>query len=137
MDSGETIQGLNESWEFFGAKVTEWMSGVMLGFIWLGLSPNNFGASMPMFFGFSVFIPYVLSTQRKLFPDEERGIRNNLCAFFGFNPPGIPAPASLQSVWSGCPLKEYDKEKEYVDLGIDEMLKVQDDPEQERVNIFS
>ena len=137
MDGGETIQGLNDSWEFAGAKVSEWMSGVMLGFIWLSLSPNNFGTSMPMFFMISLGGPYVLSGQRRLYPDEERGIRNSVCAFFGFNPPGIPTPASLQSVWSGCPIKELDKEKEFVDLGLDEMLKVEDDPDKDKINIFS
>jgi hypothetical protein len=122
MDDGFEIPGLNEQWTFLGAKGMEWMIGFTCGLLWLGMGHGKISRQMPVFimmlFGMTMFA----KTLREKFPDEERGVRNQFCLWFGLNPPGIPAPAELQPVWSGAPLRELAHEKEYMTLGLDKVF---------------
>jgi hypothetical protein len=63
-----------------------------------------------------------LATLRSQFPDEERGLRNFAMTKLGFAPPGIPAPADLQSVWSGAPMRELPEVSKFTTLGLCEIL---------------
>ena len=122
MDDGYEIPGLNEQWKFFGAKASEWMMGFTTGLLYLGTGHGKISRQMPMFimilFGMTMFS----KTLRERFPDEERGVRNQFCLWFGLNPPGIPAPAELQPIWSGAPLRELPENKEYIQLGLDKVF---------------
>lgn len=47
----------------------------------------------------------------------------NMCmAACGFEPPGIPAPASLQPRWSGAPLRNLSDNKLFVQLHLDAVI---------------
>jgi hypothetical protein len=59
---------------------------------------------------------------RRTFPDEHRGIRNVVLTACGFPPPGIPAPAALQPVWSACPVRALDGNSRFMKLGLDELF---------------
>ena len=104
MDNGEVIPGLNEDWSFAGAKMFEWLAGLMMAF----LASNMFAKPahyMPLLVLVWIGTTLVLATSRKQFPDEERGMRNMCLASCGFAPPGIPAPARVQPRWSGAPMR--------------------------------
>ena len=136
MDSGEVIPALNEGWTFFGANIFEWMTGVMASMIFMEVCTTTPGASMPFIIAIAVTVPYIVSGLRKLYPDEERGLRNSCMVTLGFAPPGIPRPSELQSIWSGCPIVGLEKEKEFMQLGIDEMLNFKEEADENKFNLF-
>ncbi len=123
MDSGEEIPALNEEWNFLGANVLEWSSGMAAALIASNaIFADAIATSMPYLLGIWVFTTTSLATMRKRYPDESRGVRNQFMTSCGFNPPGIPAPSALQSVWSGCPVKKMDENCEFIQLGLLEIF---------------
>ena len=123
MDNGEEIPALNEEWTFCGAKLLEWVAGVAAFILSSELFfKGKLGASVPILLLIMFGTTTSLAGVRRKFPDEERGIMNSLMVFCGFKPPNIPNPAALQRNWSGAPLRELDKDKEYMTLGLDKLF---------------
>lgn len=120
-DNGEVLPGLNESWNFLGANLTEWASGFMV-FIMVSLFSPSVGRAMPFMLLGWITTTVTLSSVRKSFPDEERGLRNALVTSCGMVPPGIPAPSVIQPVWSGCPVRDANAQSRFVAYGLDGMF---------------
>lgn len=120
-DNGEVIQDLDRDWEFLGANAFEWICG-FLAFMLI----SSFGASpvrvMPLMLTGAVITTTTLAALRRTYPDQQRGLRNVILSGCGFVPPGIPAPASLQPVWSGCPVRELNPRSKFVRLGLDQLF---------------
>lgn len=121
MDSGEVIPGLNEDWSFAGAKMMEWMAGLMTAFM-VSTAYQKPAHAMPLLVLVWIGTTLVLALTRKKFPDEERGVRNMVMAACGFEPPGIPAPARLQPIWSGMPIRTMKKGCLYAQLQLDDVI---------------
>lgn len=117
-DNGEVLQGLNERWTFIGANVIEWACGLVV-FMIISLFAETPGRAMPFMLVGWVLTTTSLASLRSSFPDEERGVRNALCAACGFPPVGIPAPASLQPVWSASPVRSLPETSNFVQLDLD------------------
>lgn len=117
MDNGEVIPGLNDGWTFLGAKLMEWVSGLIMAMLvgqMFGLKPTDF----PFFAAAVIGTTFGMRNIRNKFPDEEKGIANMVATSLGFAPPKIPKPASIQPIWSGAPLKTLDEKKEFMELGL-------------------
>lgn len=130
MDNGEVIPGLNDGWTFLGAKLMEWISGLIMALLvaqMFGLKPTHF----PIFAIVTLGTTFGMRNLRTYFPDEEKGIANMVAANLGFAPPMIPKPAAIQPVWSGAPLKTLAEKKEFVELGLAEALAYKPEEEQE------
>lgn len=122
MDDGEVIVGLDETWSLAGAKVSEWGSGFMVVIMGSEIVPRGHLSSfLPLLLIGWMVTTFGMATLRKRFPDEERGVRNAAMAAIGKTPPGIPAPASLQPIWSGAPIRSLDASKEYSTLKLDDV----------------
>lgn len=132
MDNGEVIPSLNEDWTFAGAKLMEWISGVAAAFVFGEIFLTNLTAQMPLFLGVLVGTPIALSQIRQAYPDEERGVRNHMMSAMGLCPPDIPKPSMMQPVWSGAPLKELDKEKDYMRLELDNLFNSEEPSEEKQ-----
>jgi len=127
MDDGQVIPSLNEDWTFCSAKPMEWVSGLIAGMIFIEvfLPKGSWGKFMPLIIIVMVGIPLTLATLRKLYPDEERGLRNHVMSILGMPPPCIPMPAMLQPVWSGAPfheLKDVKPQCKYLKLQLDKVF---------------
>jgi hypothetical protein len=122
MDDGYVIPRLNENWNFIGATPMEWCCGLVAGILFQELFLANMGRNMPLILLVMVGTPMLLATLRKTFPDEERGLRNYCMVRMGFQPPDIPAPAIMQPVWSGMPMRDMDDMSQYQILGLDEVF---------------
>lgn len=122
MDNGEEIQGLDEGWTFGGANMMEWASGLVAFMVSNELFLHNASRNMPILLAIWIGTSIGLSKLRKKFPDEHRGIANAAMTGMGFKPPFIPAPASLQPLWSGCRVQALDKEKYFMQLGLDKVF---------------
>jgi len=121
MDNGEVLQGVEEDWNFMGANIFEWGCGFM-AFIIIGLFAKNPVRAMPFMIGGSILCTTTLATMRRTYPDEQRGLRNALLTACGFVPPGLPAPASIQPVWSGAPMKVIPEETKFRKIGLDKLF---------------
>lgn len=106
MNGGSEIPALNESWTLLGAKITEWISGVTMGFLALLICEEFLGIKgahvMPLLLLISLATTVTLASIRLRFLDEERGIMYSVLDKAGVPPPGIPKPASMQPYWSGA-----------------------------------
>lgn len=120
-DDGEVLPGLNESWTFMGANAMEWGVGVVV-FVMIGSFARTPASAMPFMLGGWVLTTTTLATVRNLFPDQERGVRNAVMTACGFPPPGIPAPASLQPVWSASPIREVPRRTRFARLGLENLF---------------
>ena len=120
MDSGSVIPGLNEDWTFAGCKPFEWLAGFMTSFLVANMVDKP-ATWMPILVMIWIGTTLSLAFLRKKFPDEERGVRNLVMVTCGFEPPGIPAPAKLQPLWSGAPIKNVKKDCLYEQLGLEEL----------------
>lgn len=128
-DNGEVIQGLDETWTFMGGTVLEWGAGLVVFFI-ISLFAESPSRAMPfMLMGWIVTVTSLASV-RHLHPDQERGVRNAVMTSCGFPPPGIPKPAKLQPVWSGCPILEMPRNKRFMKLGLDHLFPKYDPTEE-------
>jgi hypothetical protein len=134
MDDGYEIPRLNENWTFAGATPMEWASGLVSGILFQELFIANLGQSMPIFVAIVIGIPVLMATARKSFPDEERGVRNHVMVAMGVPPTGIPTPSKLQPVWSGLPMQQIDKNKEYAQLDLDKVIHFNDPVNTEEEN---
>lgn len=123
MDNGEVIIGLNEDWNLLGAKLSEWIAGFIMFFL-SGDLIFGWTYSMPLLLCIWIGTTLGLASGRKLFPDEERGLRNQFFIVCGFPPPGIPAPASIQPYWSGAPIRKRNEKSEYETLGLTKVFNV-------------
>ena len=121
MDGGEVIPSLNEDWSFAGAKLFEWLAGLTTAFLVSNVMVKP-AHDMPLLVLIWIGTTLCLALTRKRFPDEERGVRNMCMASCGFPPPGIPAPARLQPIWSGCPIQNLKDSCLYMQLGLDDVL---------------
>lgn len=124
MDDGEVIPGLNEPWTFAGATAVEWGSGMVMLMVTSELSHLNPARNMPILIAVIVGTALLMAQARRSFPDEQIGLRNFLMVSMGLKPPGIPAPAQLQPIWSGCPLRTMNPMREFAELDLDKVLEV-------------
>ena len=120
-DNGEVLQGLDEKWTFMGANAMEWACGLVV-FLLISLFADSPARAMPFRLLGWILTTTTLAALRRSFPDQERGVRNAVATACGFPPPGIPAPSSLQPVWSGCPVRSLGESSKLVELGLDEMF---------------
>lgn len=120
-DNGEVLPGLNESWTFMGANALEWASGLMV-FVLLSLLGRSAATMMPLMLAGWVGTTVGLASIRRVFPDEERGLRNYLSTICGVCPIGLPAPSRLQPIWSGCPLQKLEDTTRFARLGLSQMF---------------
>jgi hypothetical protein len=132
MDNGEEIPGLNQDWTFLGAKPLEWLAG-FAAFVLCAevFFKGNLGPSVPILLIISVGTTTSLASLRRRFPDEERGVMNLMLVSLGFKPPNLPTPSALQKYWSGAPLRELDKEKEFMTLNLDQLFENREKKEDE------
>lgn len=134
MDSGEVIPGLNEGWNFMGARLMEWCAGLIMAMLVGSAFRLNPATSMPIlvtaFFG----VTFGLASMRKKFPDEEKGLANHFMSLLGFPPPKIPKPAILQPVWSGAPIKEISEHKDYSYLDLQDVFDLIEKEKAEEAN---
>lgn len=120
-DDGEVLPGLNDNWTFLGANAMEWCVGLAV-FLMIGSCARTPASAMPLMMMGWFATTFTLAGTRRTFPDEERGTRNAVMTACGFPPPDIPAPSSLQPVWSACPILELDKMTRFRQLGLDELF---------------
>ena len=118
-DDGEVLQGLDENWTFMGANSMEWACGLVV-FLLISLFAESPARAMPFMLLGWVLTTTSLAAMRRSFPDQERGVRNAVATACGFPPPGIPAPSSLQPIWSGAPLRELPDSCRFKQLGLDQ-----------------
>lgn len=130
MDNGEEIPGLNEEWNFLGASLQEWIAGVAMFFVSSEIIfQGKFASGMPVLLVICVATTMALSSLRRSFPDETRGVRNYFLTLCGFEPPGIPTPSILQKSWSGGPISDLKPECEFNTLNLDAIFEVESEDE--------
>lgn len=134
MDSGEVIPGLNEGWNFLGARVTEWSAGLIMALLIGSAFQMNPAKTMPILGFIFGGVTFGLASMRRAFPDEEKGLANYFMCLIGFPPPTIPKPAMLQPIWSGAPIKEISEHKDYSYLNLEEMFDLIDKERAEEQN---
>src|SRR5262249_28011606 len=120
-DDGEVLQGLDEEWTFMGANAMEWACGLVV-FVMISLFADSPARAMPFMLLGWVLTTTTLAAMRRIFPDQERGVRNAVCVACGFPPPGIPAPSVMQPIWSGSPMREAKTSSKFVQLGLEDMF---------------
>jgi len=117
-----------------GAKLNEWNCGVVAFLMCQGFFEKPTRA-MPILIGIMIGTALGLAALRRRFPDEEKGMRNYCCMLVGIHPPGIPAPAKMQPLWSGAPLRELHPESDFVQLGLQQVLSMTEDEQEKAKNI--
>ena len=127
MDDGQVIPCLNESWTFAGAKPMEWISGLCAALLFQEAFMESAARGMPLIMMVVVGTTMGLATLRKAYPDEERGVRNQLMTLLGLAPPGIPRPAALQPLWSGAPMQELPEASLYRRLGLGDLFEKEEE----------
>ena len=130
MDNGEEIPGLNESWSFLGAGPMEWIGGASMSMVIYEMFISKVAYGIAVLLLGAVITAVILAHVKKQFLDAERGIRNYLCTLLGFAPPGIPAPSSIQPVWSGAPMRGLKEGKPFMALNLEEVLNRKDEDDQ-------
>ena len=76
-DNGDVLPGLDDQWEFLGATVKEWMIGFSMFIVISVLAPDGrVGTMIPFMVIGWVATSYTFASLRKIFPDQEKGIRN-------------------------------------------------------------
>lgn len=122
MDNGDEIPCLNDEWTFLGAQIGEWGAGFGAAMIFFQVFFAKAVYGVLVMVLIVVFVAVALSTLRKRFLDEHRGVKNYLCLSLGFAPPGIPTPAALQKNWSGFPIKDLNQRSNFIALGINDLF---------------
>jgi len=117
-DDGEVLPGLDDTWTFMGANAMEWAVGLVV-FLMIGSFARTPASAMPAMMTGWIVTTACLASTRRLYPDQERGVRNAVMSSCGFNPTDIPAPAILQPVWSASPLEELSQESNFRHLDLD------------------
>lgn len=135
MNGGEEIPALNESWTLLGAKITEWVSGITMGFLALVVCEEFLGIkgahAMPLLLVIGVFTTITLASTRLRFLDEERGIMYKVMDKAGFPPPGIPKPASMQPYWSGARALWVKEKSNFNQLGLIDVVNFEEDEDKQ------
>lgn len=131
MDNGDVIPCLNEDWTFAGCKLMEWMAGLMMALM-IGTAIEKPANAMPFLVLVMIGTTLVMAMLRKQFPDEERGVRNLIMVSCGFEPIGIPAPAKLQPVWSGAPIRDLSENTLFRQLELHNVINRKHAPEHEQ-----
>ena len=93
-----------------------------MAFIIISLFAKSPVRAMPFMLSGAVLTTTTMAALRRGYPDEQRGLRNAILTTCGFGPPDIPAPAALQPVWSGSPLKEIPRDTKFKKIGLDQMF---------------
>ena len=88
-DSGDVLPGLDEPWTFMGANAMEWAVGLVV-FLLIGSMSRTPASAMPLMMVGWLLTTSTLASTRRLYPDEQRGVRNAVMSACGFPPPGIP-----------------------------------------------
>jgi hypothetical protein len=120
-DNGETLQGLDEEWNFMGANAIEWGCGVMV-FMIISTCSKSMVTAMPIMLLGMLTTAYTLASLRKMFPDEHKGVANLAATACGFPPIFIPPPAKLQPLWSAAPVRDLPSDCRFMKLGLLEVL---------------
>ncbi len=128
MDDGYVIPGLDEGWTFCGAKIIEWGYGFMTSMLFAEcfLGHDKMGRYLPIVIIVLLVTTLGTASLRKLYPDEERGLRNHLLAILGLEPIDIPKPSHLQKLWSGAPVQELKPSCKYMKLGLNKIFEKED-----------
>lgn len=116
MDNGEVIPSLNEDWNLAGAKIMEWISGLIMALMAAELFQMKSARYSPWLMIILLGTTLGLAQLRRRYPDEERGVRNQLMVFMGLQPPGIPPPSELQPYWSSTPVHRLGDDSYYNEL---------------------
>lgn len=116
-DNGEVLPGLEKSWTFMGANLMEWASGLMV-FLIISIFGESPVRVMPFMLLGAVVTAYGLASLRMMYPDQERGVRNAFMTTMGVVPPNLPAPSSLQPVWSGGRVVDLPDNSKFMELGL-------------------
>lgn len=126
MDNGEVIPGLNEEWTLGGAKLLEWTAGFSAFIISSEVifAGQPMGKMMPWLMIIWTSTTFGLAALRRQFPDEEAGMRNWAMDIMGVKPPGIPAQASIQPLWSATPVHELSEHCWYNLLDLDQVFEL-------------
>lgn len=124
MDDGYVIPGLDEGWTFWGAKLVEWGYGFVAAMIFseVFLGGEKMGRYLPFILAVLFITTLGTASLRKLYPDEERGLRNHLLAILGLTPIDIPKPSFLQKIWSGAPVQDLNPRCKYMQLSLDKVF---------------
>ncbi|MDR2338345.1 MAG: hypothetical protein LBE20_06875 [Deltaproteobacteria bacterium] len=118
-DNGEVLPDLDKPWTFVGATAPEWLIGFSVFVLISVFAPNGMvGRMLPFMIGGWVTTTYTLGSLRRLFPDGEKGMRNYFTTLVGIPPMNIPAPASLQPIWSATLVKELPKRSDFMQIGL-------------------
>ena len=126
MDDGYVIPGLNEQWTLGGARLMEWIAGVCMSLVVSEIFMTKMARQTPVLACILVGTTFGLAALRRQFYDEERGVRNFCMVAMGICPPSLPAPASLQPVWSASPMRALSEQSNYMQLGLDQLFGAQD-----------
>lgn len=126
MDDGYVIPGLNEDWTLGGAKLFEWIAGLCMSLVFSEIFLTKMARQMPMLGAILLGTTFGLAALRRSFPDEERGVRNFCMVAMGICPPNLPAPSSLQPIWSGSPIRALNEQSNYTALGLEQLFGAQD-----------
>jgi hypothetical protein len=129
MDSGEEIPGLNEEWTLLGAKLMEWVSGLVMCMVVSELFMLKTTRAAPILVLILLGTVFGLAGLRRRYPDEERGIRNQAMVAMGLPPPGIPAPSAIQPSWSAAPVRDSEAQSYYAQLDLAKLFPNSSDDE--------
>lgn len=127
MDGGDVIPNLDEPWTLAGASLMDWCAGVGAAITTIELFHLTPARSMPVLIAVLLGVTLGLAALKRRFPDRDRGVMNYVVVRLGFSPPGIPAPADFQPIWSAAPLKEFPEGKEFRELGLIDLFAVSSD----------
>ena len=128
MDNGDVLPDLDKPVTFLGATVIEWGIGFAMFIIVSAFAPDKqVGRMLPFMLIGSIMTTYTVASLRKIFPDQEKGMRNYFSALIGIPPIGIPAPAVLQPIWSATLVKELPKNTEFMQIGLQRLFPIHEE----------
>ena len=118
MDNGEVIQDIDQPWSFMQVRLMEWICGAVFALIvqLFFKSPAN---AIPFMLVGVFAVAFSMAGVRKLYPDEERGLRNAFAVFLGIPPVGIPTPSKMQPIWSGGQIRDLKEDTNFKKLRLD------------------
>jgi len=128
MDNGEVLPDLDKPITFLGATPVEWAIGFAMFIIISSFAPDKqVGRMIPFMLVGWLLTTYTVASLRKIFPDQEKGMRNYFSAMAGIPPMGIPAPAVLQPIWSATLVKELPEKTEFMQIGLQHMFPIHEE----------
>ena len=128
MDNGDVLPDLDKPVTFLGATPMEWAIGFAMFIIISSFAPDKMIGRMVPFMLVGWFVTtYTVASLRKIFPDEEKGMRNYFSTMAGIPPVGIPAPAILQPIWSATLVKDLSEKTEFMQIGLQHMFPIHEE----------